>query len=123
MYQERDEVNYQNFLAGKVVSAQPLGFDVDIADLNPSLFDWQKVVVQWALKRGRAALFEACGLGKTLQQCEWARLIHELTGGDVLILAPLAVSSQTVREGAKFGITVNKCRKQADVSHGVNIAN
>jgi hypothetical protein len=124
MYQENGNVKtYQDFLSEKVVSAQPMGFDVELSALNPSLFDWQKVVVQWALKRGRAALFEACGLGKTLQQCEWARLIHELTGGDVLILAPLAVSSQTVREGAKFGIAVNKCRKQSDVRPGVNIAN
>lgn len=124
MYQENGNVKtYQDFLSEKVVSAQPIGFDVDLSDLNPALFDWQKVVVQWALKRGRAALFESCGLGKTLQQLEWARQIHRLTGGNVLILAPLAVSSQTVREGAKFGIEIHKCRKQADVRPGVNIAN
>ncbi len=124
MYKENGNVKtYQDFLSEKVVSAQPIGFDVDLSDLNPALFDWQRVVVQWALKRGRAALFESCGLGKTLQQLEWARQIHRLAGGDVLILAPLAVSSQTVREGAKFGIEIHKCRKQSDVRPGVNIAN
>ena len=123
MYQEMQNVNYEQFLTGKLVAAQPVGFDVALDELNPTMFDWQRVVVQWALKRGCAALFESCGLGKTAQQLEWARHIARLTGGDVLILAPLAVSSQTVREGAKFGVTVNKCRSQADVRPGVNITN
>ena len=100
MYQDGQNVNYERFLTGKLVAAQPVGFDVDLDDLNSMLFDWQRVVVQWALKRGCAAMFESCGLGKTAQQLEWAKHIARLTGGDVLILAPLAVSSQTVREGA-----------------------
>jgi len=123
MYQDESNVNYEQFLTGKLVAAQPVGFDVTLDELNPLLFDWQKVVVQWALKRGCAAMFESCGLGKTAQQLEWAKHIARMTGGDVLILAPLAVSSQTVREGAKFGISVNKCRAQAEVSPGVNITN
>lgn len=123
MNEETQNVNYEQFLTGKLVAAQPVGFEVALDELNPMLFDWQRVVVQWALKRGCAALFESCGLGKTAQQLEWAKHIARLTGGDVLILAPLAVSSQTVREGAKFGVTVNKCRSQADVCPGVNITN
>ena len=64
------------------------------------LFDFQRDIVRWALRRGRAAIFADCGLGKTPMQLEWARHIP----GRVLILAPLAVSAQTVREAAKFGI-------------------
>ena len=115
--------NYEDFLKGKIVAAAPKGFDIGIEQLNQNLFDWQKSVVQWALRRGRAALFEACGLGKTLQQLEWANQVHRLTGENVLILAPLAVAGQTVREGAKFGIAVHKCRTQDDVRNGVNITN
>ena len=115
--------NYEDFLKGKIVAAAPKGFDIGIEQLNENLFDWQKSVVQWALRRGRAALFEACGLGKTLQQLEWANQVHRLTGENVLILAPLAVAGQTVREGAKFGIAVHKCRTQDDVRNGVNITN
>lgn len=64
-----------------------------------------------------------CGLGKTAQQLEWANKVHEHTGGDVLIFAPLAVSQQTVREGKKFGIKVNRCKDQSDVKSGINITN
>lgn len=68
-------------------------------------------------------MFEDCGLGKTPQQLEWARCIYEYTGKDVLILAPLAVSLQTKREGEKFGIAVNVCKSQDDVKPGINITN
>lgn len=81
---------YKEFLQAKVVIDKPSGFDVK--QLNPALFDWQKDITGWALKRGRAALFEDCGLGKTPQQLEWACQVCEHTGGNVLILAPLAVS-------------------------------
>jgi hypothetical protein len=87
------------------------------------LFDWQKDIVKWSLKKGKAALFEDCGLGKTPQQLEWARQVCNYTGKNVLILAPLAVSSQTVREGKKFEIVVTPCKEQADVKPGINITN
>jgi DNA modification methylase len=70
------------------------------------LFDWQRDIVAWALRRGRGCLFEDCGLGKTAQQLEWAQHIP----GRVLILAPLAVSTQTVAEGQKFGIDCAQSR-------------
>jgi len=75
------------------------------------------------LQKGKAAIFAGTGLGKTLMQLEWANKIHQTTNGDILILAPLAVSRQTVREGIKFGIEVTSCRSQADVVPGVNITN
>lgn len=91
---------YQSFLKKKEVIATPSG--IVPPTLNPMLFDFQKDIVRWALKRGRAAIFADCGMGKTPMQLEWAKHIP----GKVLILAPLAVSDQTVREGEKFGIDV-----------------
>lgn len=99
------------------------GLEIREKELNSHMFDWQKAVVKWALKKGRAALFEDCGLGKTLQQLEWARQVHIHTNGNVLILAPLAVSKQTAQEGKKFGIDVHICREQKDVRAGINITN
>src|SRR5579859_2222360 len=91
---------YDSFLASKVSKAKPCGFEVEASTLNPKLFPFQRDIVRWALRKGRAALFCDCGLGKTIMQLEWARNID----GRVLILAPLAVAQQTVREGRKFGI-------------------
>lgn len=116
-------MDYCEFLSTKRTIVEPCGFDVDIEDLSANLFGWQKAIVRWALHRGRAALFEDCGLGKTLQQIEWARMVCEHTGGDVLILAPLAVAQQTRREGAKFGIDVTVCRNGYDARPGINVAN
>ncbi len=114
-------MNYADFLQSKRIVDAPTGFHVE--HLNPLLFQWQKDITRWALKRGRAALFEDCGLGKTPQQLEWARQVCEHTGGNVLILAPLAVSYQTKQEGDKFGIPVTVCKDQFDVQPGINITN
>jgi len=118
-----DARDYQTFLAGKRAVAPAVGFEVAAGALNPLLFDWQREVVAWALRRGRGALFEAVGLGKTAQQIEWGYQVHRHTSGDVLILAPLAVAQQTAREGEKFGRSVTVCRSQSDVRPGVNVAN
>jgi len=116
--------SYESFLESKRENVAAVGFAVKDCDLNQSLFGWQRRVVQWALKRGRAALFEDCGLGKTAQQLEWARHVARHTGRGVLIVAPLAVSDQTVREGSKFGIEVTRCNSAADVNPtGVNVTN
>lgn len=115
--------SYTEFLALKVVRQKDCGFAVSPGDLNPMLFPFQRDLSAWALRRGRAALFEDCGLGKTPQQLEWARRVHLHTAGDVLILAPLAVGRQTAREGEKFGVPVTLCHSQADVRPGVNVTN
>ena len=116
--------SYADFLEKKRENVAPVGFDVDDSAINPALFDWQRAIVKWAVRRGRAALFEDCGLGKTAQQVEWARLVAARTGRAVLILAPLAVADQTVREGHKFGVAVHRCREAADVVPGaVNVTN
>jgi hypothetical protein len=116
-------MDYQDFLTRKKVSAPPTGFEVPEGKVNPTLFDWQRSVTRWACKRGNAALFEECGLGKTFQQLDYARLIYEETRDDFLIVAPLAVNAQTVREGAKLGIEVHSARSQSDVKPGINITN
>lgn len=114
---------YEEFLKSKQIITKPAGFSIRPEDLNPMLFGWQKEVDSWLLKKGKAAAFEDCGLGKTLQQLAWSSEVHKHTGGNILILAPLAVSSQTAREGLKFGIPTTVCRDQGDVRPGINITN
>lgn len=115
-------MEYEEFLKRKTISDTPTGIDYNGA-LNAKLFPWQADIVRWALRRGRAALFEDCGLGKTLQQLAWAEAVVSHTGGRVLILAPLAVAPQTIREGERFGIPVRYCRHQDGVQDGITIAN
>lgn len=117
--------NYLDFLNNKKFVLESTGFDVTREELNPMLFNFQKDIVRWALAKGRSAIFAACGLGKTFMQLEWSNQICRRAGGNakILILAPLAVSSQTVREGEKFGVDVHICESQKDVKPGINITN
>jgi len=114
-------MTYNDFLKSKKITIEPSGFEPHC--IHSALFQWQKDIVRWAVKKGKAALFEDCGLGKTPQQLEWAAQVSRHTGMPVLILAPLAVAKQTQREGVKFGHQVTVCRTQADVTDGINIAN
>lgn len=102
---------------------KPHGIDVDPNNINNLLFDFQKDIVVWSLKKGKSCIFAGTGLGKTLIQLEWAKHIVEHTNGNILIIAPLAVSQQTVREGKKLNISVTLCKSQKDVMHGINITN
>jgi hypothetical protein len=106
--------DYTDFILSKLVEARPVGFDVQAADIHPMLFGFQKAAVQLAVRRGRSALFEETGMGKTLQFIEWARIVAQHTGGKVLILCPLAVAPQTVREGRKIDVAIRYCRSQAE---------
>lgn len=114
---------YAEFLQSKRAVFQLSGIDVPLDTIHPELFPFQKTLVQWALRKGRAALFCECGMGKTYMQLSWAHFVYFHTGKDVLILAPLAVASQTVSEGQKLGIRVHICRSQTDVRPGINITN
>lgn len=116
-------MQYDEFLARRMVIDHGDGFKVADADVNPQLFDFQRALVRWACEKGRAAIFADCGLGKTPIQLEWARLVCERHGGIVLIVAPLAVAEQTAREGDKFGVPVNVCRTGENLTLGVNITN
>lgn len=113
--------SYEAFIESKLTRIPDSGFDA--VDMNDMLFDFQKDIVAWACRKGKAAIFADCGMGKTPMQLEWARQVHNHTGGNVLILAPLAVAAQTRREGDKFGIGVTVCRSQSDVKDGINVTN
>lgn len=113
--------DYDSFIIGKNRRAQDAGFDPK--PITAPLFPFQKHVVQWAIKKGRAALFEECGLGKTLQQLEWASQVATHTGGAVIVLTPLAVASQTLAEAERFGIAARIVRRPEDVASGINITN
>ena len=116
---------YREFIASKQIYVKPFGFDVPRGLLNKSLFDWQARVVQWALKRGRAALFEDTGLGKTLQQLAWAEMVHNHTGQPVVIHTPVGVRHQTQREAVKFAIDckVEVVDDAYAIVDGINLVN
>lgn len=109
MSQEQKIMNYDEFIKTKEFKIIQSGFDCEPS--NPHLFDFQRTIVKWALKRGRSAIFANTGLGKTIMQCSWADEVVSHTDGPVLIVAPLAVAKQTVRESAKFGIDVEYVRE------------
>ena len=112
---------YDRFIAAKSRRSECAGFEP--MPIKAPLFPFQRHVVEWAIRKGRAAMFEECGLGKTLQQLEWARQIAEKTGGSVILLTPLAVASQTLAEAERFGISAHIVRQAEDVLPGINIAN
>lgn len=113
---------YAQFLARKTTAAEAGGM-VTIPPINPQLFPHQRDGVEFALRIGRAAIFYDTGLGKTLVELEWARIVAAHTGRPVLILAPLAVAAQTVREAAKFGIEAKHVHDASEVINGVNVTN
>src|SRR6478736_1156955 len=93
--------SYREFLEKKARLGDPHGFEpVFMPDY---LFDFQKFLVEWAVRKGRAAIFADCGLGKTIQQLVWAQNVVEKTNKTVLIATPIAVGQQTAAESEKFG--------------------
>jgi SNF2 family DNA or RNA helicase len=106
-------MNYQDFLNSKYDYGSKTGFQpIFIPD---SLYDFQKHIVDWAIRTGRAAIFADCGMGKTPMQLVWAENVLRQTNKPVLILTPLAVSEQTLQEGQKFGITCHKSREGENI--------
>lgn len=101
--------SYEEFIFQKEQLGENHGFKPLF--MPDCLFDFQKAVLDWAIRKGRAAAFEDCGLGKTLQELVWAENVARHTGGNVLILTPLAVAAQTVHEGEKFGIDAKRSHK------------
>lgn len=113
---------YQSFLAQKLRLHQPMGIDPAGADTG-ALFPHQRALTQWALRKGRAAIFADTGLGKTRMQVVWADTIQRSTGRPVIILAPLAVAEQTAAEGRDIGIDIRHIRDGAQMGEGINIIN
>ena len=99
-------MEYTQFIESKLKVDYESGWDISLDSLNPKLFDFQKWTVKRAIKKGKFAIFADCGLGKTFMQLEIARLVVEKTGKPFLILCPLAVAEQTIKEGERFGIKV-----------------
>jgi len=114
-------MTYANFLATKSTACAPVGFDP--SDFTAPLFPFQRDIVTMACRVGRFCIWADCGMGKTAMQLEWAQQVSRYTDGNVLVLAPLAVSHQTVREGQKFGIPCHFASTQADVQPGITVTN
>jgi len=113
---------YDKFIEAKSRAHQSAGFEPK--PFTAPLFDWQKQVTGWAIRKGCAALFEECGLGKTAQQLEWADQVANETQLPVLVLTPLAVARQTESEAVKFGIVARVVASQSDIDGpGVYITN
>lgn len=116
-------MNYKEFIKSKYLKAEKSGFEINKNELNSILFDYQKDLVSWSLRQGKSAIFADTGLGKTFMQLEWARKVFEYTNKPILILAPLAVSQQTIEEAKKINIEVKYCKKQSECINGINITN
>lgn len=101
-------MNYEQFLDSKTQAESLGGFEPVF--MPGFLFDFQKHLVEWAVRKGRAAIFADCGLGKTAMQLTWAQNVVEKTNRPVLVLTPLAVGAQTVAEAEKFGIGASRSR-------------
>ena len=116
MPEEMIEINieYERFLERKRFTPIVSGL-TDIPPLNPAMFPHQRDVTAWALRLGRSAVFAGTGLGKSLIELEWSRVVYEYTGVPVLLLAPLAVAYQMVTEGVKFGINAKYCKEPEDM--------
>ena len=110
--------NYHEFLEQKAITDPATGL-ADVPPLNPMLFEYQQDIVRWALKRGRAAIWADCGLGKGPMALEWAKHVP----GPVLIIAPLAVSQQFVREADKFGVEIGIAKRQEDITCRITVTN
>lgn len=99
-------MNYNEFLKNKTKIENEVGFEIDESQINNKLYPFQKYIVKWSLKKGKSAIFADCGLGKTVMQLEWARFVKEKTNKPVLILAPLAVTDQTIEQADLFDISL-----------------
>ena len=113
-------LSYAKLIAEKLARFDPVGFDSDAGEYG--LFDFQKHLVEWSLRLGRSAIFADCGLGKTPMQLAWADLVANKICGKVLVLTPLAVADQTIREANKFGIK-NCGRSRGEERYRITVTN
>lgn len=106
-------MTYEQLLQSKQRRVEDAGFEC--GELHEQLFPFQKFCVKTALKKGRYALFQDCGLGKTFQQIEWAQKVSDYTSKPVLIVCPLVVVSQTIAEGLRFGYIIREAGNGAQI--------
>lgn len=116
-------MDYNNFLLSKKINNYNYGFDIEYDKLNHILFDFQKDLVKWSIKKGKSAIFAMTGLGKTFMQCEFAKHIANEKNIKSLIVAPLAVSRQTIKEAQKLNIDIFDLRNNYNLSDKINIIN
>ena len=116
-------MTYREFIDSKLLVKTNNVLNIDKSELNNTLFDYQKDLVVWALKLGKSAIFADTGLGKTFMQLEWARIINEKKNKPVLIVAPLAVTSQTQDEALKLNLHIKYVKEQSECINGINITN
>ena len=109
-------MSYAEFLAGKAPRPQSIGHQPKA--LHPSLYPFQRDITRWAIRRGRAAIFADCGLGKTRMQLEWARQTRP-KNGRVLLVAPLAVAEQTQDEAVLMGMNVHRVTAPGDADYQI----
>jgi len=116
--------SYQSFLSTKHIRHQATGFDL-VSELPAKMWDWQCRVAEWCCRKGRAAIFADCGLGKTIMQLAWCDQVRQLTRKPVLLLTPIAVGPQTVREAETFGVSgVQLAKDDSNVTRpGIYVTN
>ncbi len=117
------KTDYELFLEKKQKTHVNSGFEIADEKLNEKLFPFQNFIVKRALKAGKYAIFADCGLGKTFMQLEWAQKVVNYTNKSVLILCPLAVAGQTIKEGERFGYSVSRNTLNAANEIGIYISN
>lgn len=117
-------IDYTEFLKEKVNFDKRFGFEIDSDEINPILKDHQRDIVQWAVLGGRRAIFAAFGLGKSIMQLETLRLTIDQSGGKALIVCPLGVRQEFIRDGRKLGIDVKFVRRAEELDgDGIYLAN
>jgi hypothetical protein len=115
---------YAEFVQGKLATVVPTGLpDVGTFDYKRPLKPFHEALERWLLRRGRGAIFAGTGLGKSSLEVAFADQIVKATGGDVLIVAPLAVAKQTVREAETMGVEIKYCRALDEMMPGITITN
>jgi DNA modification methylase len=113
-------MDYQEFLNNK--DLVHIGINANLSTNSVHLFDFQQAIVNWALKKGRAAVFADCGMGKTRMQLTWLDVIQKSENKPVLLISPLGIIDQTIDEAKAIGLGVNNMRDNPFIN-GINIIN
>ena len=106
--------DYTDFLRQKIKMANYKGYTVEPGALHPILYPHQRDIVQWAVQGGNRAIFAKFGLGKSVMQCEWLRQIITASGGDGLIICPLGVRQELIRDAAMVGVELRFIRASTE---------
>ena len=106
---------YRDFVKSKIKMAALNGLPCESSEINQKLFPHQRDIVQWAVQGGQRAIFASYGLGKTMMQSEIVRILHDKTGARALIVCPLGVRQEFMRDGALLGVNFRFIRRTEEV--------